>query len=92
MRGAQVGVLDAINNKDEKVASVVATLRGPSGNRDRLDEAGFLVWPQRKGEAAAEGVDPEHRQGLRREDREGHDRALMILVSRVRTSSLTVRR
>ena len=52
MRGAQGGVLDAINNKDEKVASVVATLRGPSGNgqhlRDRLDDACFLVWPQRK--------------------------------------------
>ena len=27
-------------------------------------------------------VGPEHHQGLRREDREGHDRALMFLVSR----------
>ena len=36
-----------------------------------------------EGEAAAEGVDPEHHQGLLREDREGHDRALMILMLRV---------
>ena len=38
--------------RTRKVASVVVTLRGPSGNgqpfRDRLYEACFLVWPQRK--------------------------------------------
>ena len=37
-------------------------------------------------------VGPEHHQGLRREDREGHDRALMILVSRVADSPVTLRR